>query len=117
ITNTDVTIDHLEFAGAAVSDGNGAGIRYQGGTLTVTNSWFHDNQDGILGGPDPAGVINIDHSEFDHNGEGDGQSHNLYIGHISSFTFTNSYSHDANVGHELKSRANTTIITNSRFDD
>lgn len=37
-TNTDVTLDHLEFSGAQVADGNGAGVRYQGGSLIVTNS-------------------------------------------------------------------------------
>src|SRR4051812_41648683 len=44
VTDTDVTIDHVEFSGATVKDGNGAGIRYQGGNLTITNSYFHDNQ-------------------------------------------------------------------------
>src|SRR3954447_24797483 len=33
ITDTDVKLDHIEFAGATVKDGNGAGIRYQGGNL------------------------------------------------------------------------------------
>src|SRR5437764_1094600 len=117
VYNPVVTVDHLEFAGAAVGSGNGAGIRYEGGTLTVTNSWFHDNQNGILGNSVPSGAVNIANSEFDHNGFGDGQTHNLYIGNVSSFSFTNSYSHDAYVGHELKSRADTTVITNSRFDD
>ena len=36
--------------GAAVVGGNGAGIRFQAGNLAITNSWFHNNQDGILGG-------------------------------------------------------------------
>ena len=49
-TNTDCTLDHLELSGAAVSDGNGAGVRYQGGNLVMTNCYVHDNQDGILGG-------------------------------------------------------------------
>jgi hypothetical protein len=40
ITDTDVTLDHIAFSGATVRDGNGAGIRYQGGNLTVTNSYF-----------------------------------------------------------------------------
>ena|SRR5947209_5200844 len=35
ITDTDVTLDHIELAGATVSGGNGAGIRYQGGNLTM----------------------------------------------------------------------------------
>src|SRR5215471_2423467 len=53
VTNTDVIVDHLAFSGANVSaalGGNGAGIRYQGGNLMVTNCYFHDNQDGLLGG-------------------------------------------------------------------
>src|SRR5437588_4579905 len=40
VTNTDVSVDHLEFSGATDVDGNGAGIRYQNGHLTVTNSYF-----------------------------------------------------------------------------
>ncbi len=50
VTSGNLTIEALEFSGAKVSDGNGAGIRYEGGTLTVRQSYFHDNQDGILGG-------------------------------------------------------------------
>ena len=48
VTRTDVSLDHIEFSGAAVPDGNGAGIRYEGGNLTITNCYFHNNQDGIL---------------------------------------------------------------------
>src|SRR6476660_6275833 len=59
VTTTDVSIDHLEFSGAAVGAGNGGGIRYEGGKLTVTNSYFHDNQDGILGAAVSGGVITI----------------------------------------------------------
>src|SRR5262249_31095649 len=33
---TNVTVDHFEFSGAANHDFNGAGIRFQGGNLTVT---------------------------------------------------------------------------------
>ena len=59
--------------------------------------------------------ILIEYSEFGHNGAGDGQSHNLYIGHVKSLTFRYSFSHDANVGHNLKSRAETNMIAYSRF--
>jgi len=117
VTQTDVTIDHLEFSGATVGAGNGAGIRYEGGKLTLTNSYFHDNQDGILSAPVAGGVIDIDHTEFAHNGAGDGQSHNIYIGQIATFEMTNSYSHDAVVGHEVKSRAQQNIISNNRIFD
>jgi Ca2+-binding RTX toxin-like protein len=117
VTNTDVKFDHVEFSGAQVPDGNGAGIRYQGGHLTITNSYFHDNQDGILGAASSGGIITIDASEFAHNGKGDGQTHNIYIGAISNFTITHSYIHDAVVGHEIKSRAATTTIENNRIFD
>jgi hypothetical protein len=115
----DVNIDGFAFTGATVPDANGAGIRYEGGMLTITNCLFKDNQDGILGAADPNGMISISHSEFDHNGVGgNGSTHNIYIGDISSFTLTDSYSHDANVGHEIKSRAENNTITNDRiFDD
>ncbi len=117
ITDTDVTIDHFAFSGATVADGNGAGIRYQGGNLVVTNSLFRDNQNGILGAADPSGTITITDSEFDHNGAGDGYTHGIYIGDIASLTIDGSYFHDAVVGHEIKSRAETTVIRNSRVED
>jgi len=120
VTNTDVIVDHLAFSGANVSaalGGNGAGIRYQGGNLMVTNCYFHDNQDGLLGGAFPGGTITIDHSEFGFNGTGDGLTHDLYVGRIDTLQVTHSFLHDAIVGHELKSRADNTIIQNSRIFD
>ena len=117
VTNTDVTFDHIEFSGAKVADHNGAGIRYQAGNLTITNCYFHDNEEGILGAASPGGTIKIDNSEFAHNGYGDGQSHNIYIGTIDSLTITDSYIHDAVVGHEIKSRAAVTTIENNRIVD
>jgi len=116
-TNTDVTLDHLEFSGAAVADQNGAGVRYQGGNLTVTNSYFHDNENGILGAASPTGTVTIRNSEFSHNGNGNGSTHNIYIGDIASLTIDSSYFHDAVVGHEIKSRAENTTVTNSRIQD
>ena len=43
VTTTDVTLDHLSFSGAAVADGNGAGVRYQDGNLIVNNCLFTNN--------------------------------------------------------------------------
>ena len=117
VTNTDVTIDRFEFSGTTVPDGNGAGIRYQDGNLTITNSYFHDNQNGLLANPAPSGSITIRNSEFSHNGAGDGYTHNLYVGEIGSLTVSDSYFHGALVGHQIKSRADNTTITNSRIAD
>src|SRR5258708_17538715 len=117
ITNNDVTFDHIEFSGATVGSLNGAGIRQQAGNLTVTNSYFHNHQDGILGNAIAGATVTIDHSEFGFNVAGDGHSHNIYIGQIASFTVTNSYFHHANVGHELKTPAIINIMTNNQFGD
>jgi Ca2+-binding RTX toxin-like protein len=117
VTNTDVTIDNFEFAGAIVSSQNGAGIRYQGGHLTITNSYFHENQNGILANAAPNGSITIKNSEFAANGWGDGITHNLYVTEVGRLTITDSYFHDAVVGHQIKSRAFETIITNTRVFD
>src|SRR5258707_1001241 len=70
--NTDVTLYNIEFSGAAVADGNGAGIRYQGGNLVLDHCYFHDNQDGLLAASDLAGSITITNSEFAGNGNHDG---------------------------------------------
>ena len=98
-------------------DHNGAGIRLEGAGLTVRNCYFHDNENGILTGANPAGDIVVEHSEFAHNGFGDGQSHNLYIGGVRSFTLRFSYVHHAIVGHNVKSRALRNTLTYNRIMD
>ncbi len=115
--NANVTLERLEFTGAAVPDGNGAGIRYEGGNLSISNSWFHHNENGLLAASSPGGTITIDHSEFDNNGTGSGRTHNLYVNDIAKLTVKNSYFHDVVGGHEIKSRARETVITNNRIAD
>ncbi|MDQ2802849.1 MAG: hypothetical protein M3Y41_09245, partial [Pseudomonadota bacterium] len=117
-----VTITGFELSGAAIpaSDGNnGAGIRYQSGNLTLNDDFIHNNQDGILAPPivQGTGTITVNASEFAANGAGDGYSHNLYIGDVAQFTFENSYSTGAMLGHDIKSRALNTTITGSRITD
>lgn len=113
IAGDRATVDRIEFSGATVPDGNGAGIRQEGTDLTITRSWFHHNQDGILTGADPASDIVIKRSRFFRNGAGDGQTHNIYVGAVRSLTVTGSYIWGARVGHELKSRAaENTVIGN-----
>ena len=123
-SGVDLTINGFEISGATVSDqdgANGAAIRYEGGNLSLNNVYIHNNQEGILATPLPdlvgTGTIAIDHSEFAFNGDGSGFTHNLYIGDVANFTITNSYIHDAVVGHEIKSRAENTTITNNRIFD
>ena len=100
-----------------MADGNGAAIRYEGGRLTLNNDYFHNNQEGLLAASDPNGVITINHSEFAFNGDGSGFTHNLYVNNLAQLIITNSYFHDAAEGHEIKSRAQNTTITNDRIFD
>jgi len=113
----DVVVENIEFSGASVPDQNGAGIRAEGMNLTVRNCYFHDNQDGILESNVAGSNILIEFSEFDHNGFGTGQAHNLYIGHAGSLTFRFNWSHRAKVGHLLKSRASQNYIYFNRLTD
>jgi hypothetical protein len=115
IRGNNTLVENIEFSGASVLDHNGAGIRAEGVNLTVRNCYFHDNQDGILESNIPNSNILIEYSEFDHNGFGDGQSHNLYIGHAATLTFRFNYSHDAKVGHLVKSRAAVNYILYNRL--
>ncbi len=116
-TYASTVVNGFTFSGAVVQDNNGAGIRSNAGDLTVENCVFSNNQDGILVNADPNATITIKDSEFAFNGAGDGYSHNLYVGAVKALVIDNSYFHDANIGHEVKSRALSTTITNSRIID
>jgi hypothetical protein len=117
--NANLTIQGFTFTGGSDGspDGNVAGIRLQGGTLAVSYCYFHNMQEGLLADADPTAAVTIDHSEFANNGTGDGYTHNLYVGSVASLTITNSYFHGAVVGHEIKSRAAVTTITNNVIAD
>jgi hypothetical protein len=119
-TSPTVTLDNLEFSGAVISaaqGGNAAGVRYQTGNLTINNSYFHNNQDGLLANADASGSITITNTEFADNGTSSGLTHNIYIGAVGSFSISGSYITAANTGNEIQSRALVNNITNNRIVD
>ena len=83
--------------------------------LTISDSFFHDNENGILAGANATSDITVISSEFARNGYGDGYTHNLYIGAVRTFTLISSWSHDAKVGHLVKSRAAANDILYNRL--
>ena len=101
-----------------MADANGAGIRMQTGNLTINDCYFHHNENGILTSAE-GGTLTIDDSEFAFNGRtAPVARHTICMSaQIDALVITDSYFHDANVGHEIKSRAETTIITNNRIQD
>src|SRR5215471_14965410 len=68
VKGSNTTIENVEFSGAVVGDGNGAGIRQEGAGLTLRRCYFHHNQNGILSSPNKDSDIAIEHSEFANNG-------------------------------------------------
>lgn len=115
IAGDDTVVENIEFTNAAVPDQNGAGIRQEGRNLTVRGCWFHHNENGILTSADSQSEILIEYSQFDHNGRGDGYTHNLYIGHVGKLIFQYNYSHRASIGHLLKSRAAENYVLYNRL--
>ncbi|MCD6680913.1 MAG: hypothetical protein LT102_09710 [Burkholderiaceae bacterium] len=117
IRNGDFTIEGFEFAGARVPDGNGAGIRFERGRLTVRDSRFLDNQMGLLTGNDAGSRLIVERCEFSGPVDGAHWYHNLYVGLIDSLVVRESWSHSARVGHLLKSRARVNHVVDSRLVD
>lgn len=112
----DITIQGIDFQGARVPDRNGAGIRLEAGNLIVRDCSFTDNENGILTAGGEA-TLEVENSEFGHNGAGDGRSHNIYVGPLRKFKVSGSYFHHARSGHLLKSRARENLIFYNRLSD
>jgi len=116
IRGGNITVENIEFIGAAVPDQNGAGIRLESGHLTVRNCIFYGNQSGLLTATGDSELV-IEQSEFAYNGHGDGLTHQLYVGAIRSLKVTGSYFHHTNGGHLIKSRAAKNFIAYNRLTD
>jgi hypothetical protein len=129
LTTSSLTVRGLTFEGATISNadgGNGAGIRDQNvdgsnppASLIVENSTFIGNQEGILTGYDASETISIVNSTFANNGNPDPNyfQHALYVNDAGSLTVTGSLFGGQLIGHDIKSRAMVTTITNSRIYD
>lgn len=110
-------VEDLVFENIKVSDGNGAGIRLEGGTLDVARTWFRDSQQGILSGSD-AGAVTLTRSTFTRLGDNNGgPSHSVYFNRIPSLTVTNCRFEEGRGGHYVKSWAAQVRIEDNSFDD
>jgi hypothetical protein len=110
------TVENIEISGATAGDRNGAAIRVEGPDTTIRHAYFHHNQNGILVAPGPGSLL-IEFSEFAYNGDGSGQTHNLYVNAIERLIFRYNYSHHVKIGHLLKSRALESDILYNRLTD
>ena len=116
-SGVNVSVTGFDISGATVPDANGAAVRYEGGSLTLSTDTIHGNQEGLLGAADPNGSITITGSDFYGNGNGAGNTHNIYVGDIANLTVKGSTISGAAGGHDIKSRAETTTITGNVITD
>ncbi len=118
ISGNDVTVRGITFTHAAVADHNGAGIRAEGGNLTVEGSRFIDNEEGILAGATPHSTIRISGSEFRGNGNcAAACAHGIYVGAIALLDVEDSHFTDTHEGHDIKSRALRTVLRGNDISD
>ena len=117
IDGDNVTVENIEFSGARVRDVNGAGIRAEGGKLVVKNSYFHDNEFGLLSDDSGRGDITIENSEFVHQIRQGTYAHNIYVGRAKRFRLTGSYIVGAVGGHQVKARGLENYIAYNRIMD
>lgn len=119
------TVDNFEFKQAQSSDGNGSGIRVDGGTpgsLTLRNLYMHDCQIELLAG---GNTLNLYNSELYHSAVNDvfcGHSppcfdHCIYVNAGQSFTMQGCYVHQPADGNVVKSRAANTYLLYNRIAD
>jgi len=126
LTFASLHVSSLVFEGARIANslgGNGSGIRDQqtapGARLVVENSIFLDNQEGILQGNDFDETIIIVNSQFVNNGNPDINyfQHAIYVNQAANLSVTNTLFCGQLIGHNIKSRALVTTVSNSRIYD
>lgn len=116
IAGRDVTVRNLTLRGARVPDRNGAGIRAEGGALTVEDTHFVDNENGLMTAGGPAMRVRIAGGSFVGNGRCDPVcAHGIYAGHIALLRVERTRFAETRVGHHIKSRAARTEILNAEI--
>jgi hypothetical protein len=116
-----ITIIGITFQGASGPSGNGAGIRAEGGDLTVRASRFVGNQNGILAPSGPTAHLVVEDSIFTGNGAREPPSmecaHGIYVGPLAVLSITRSRFEATRICHHVKSRALRTEITDTHIID
>ncbi|HEX4172065.1 MAG TPA: hypothetical protein VHY82_06255 [Acetobacteraceae bacterium] len=118
IVGSDIAVHNLTFERAAVPDGNGAGIWAEGRDLTVEDSGFIDNENGILAASVAGSVIRIVNSLFRGNGKCSSMcAHGIYVNGIDRLEVEHSHFIDQHAGHHIKSRARSTLLIDNDIAD
>jgi hypothetical protein len=114
------TIKDLTLQRARVPDGNGGGVRAEGGNLTLDGVDVINNQDGLLAAPNPKATIRIFNSNFVDNGScasHGGCAHAIYVNALAELDVEHTRFYDTQQGHNIKSRALKTVVKNCTIED
>lgn len=117
VRDGDITIENIEFRGARVPDGNGAGIRFEKGRLLVRRCAFVDNENGILTANFGDAEMTVEDSEFGPAPAAKRLPHLLYVGRIARFTLSGSRLHGGQSAHLVKSRARENHVRYNQLID
>ncbi len=117
IAGARTLVEGIRFEGCQVNDGNGAGIRLEGGHLTVRDCRFLRNQMGFLCGDLGATDLVFEGCEFGFSASSGALAHGIYVNRARSLELRHCFVHDASRGHGVKSRAAQTRILWCRIGD
>lgn len=117
VSGNNTAIENIEFSGARVVDTNGAGIRHEGGDLTLRNTYFHHNEFSVLTGAHPDASLIVESSRFWFQKREGTFSHGIYVGKLKLFRITGSHFKGTDRGHQIKSRALENHILYNRIED
>ncbi len=118
IPGRNVTIRNLTLTRARVPDGNGAGIRAEGGNLIVDHVRFINNQDGILAADEPQATMLVRGSEFVGNGVCNPScAHGIYANRWALLRVEGTVFRETHQGHHIKSRATQTEVVGCDIAD
>jgi hypothetical protein len=114
----EVTVENIEFRGSRSNQTDGAGIRLEGGKLTLRRCRLYDNEYGLSTSNDPTAEVRIEDSEF---GKAPrtvgGLYHLLTVGRIGSLTVSGSRFQQGFEGHLIRSRARETTLSYNIIHD
>ncbi len=113
-----VTIENIEFRGARAQDAAGAGIRQEGGQLSLRDCALYDNEHGLLALNDDQAQLLIERTQFGlaPRLQG-GLYHLLNVGRIGKLTVQGSRFQQGFEGHMIKSAARETVIRYNLLHD
>ncbi len=113
-----ITIENVEFRGARSSDGGGAGVRQEGGRLTITRCGFYDNEHGLVATNVESAELRITSSVFGSAPKVvGGLYHLLNVGRIGKLEITATRFQQGFEGHLIKSRAKENLIAYNFIHD